>query len=86
MNKKIIAIIFALVAAIFYSISTPFSKIMLEDVSYTIMAAFLYLGAGIGMGTIFLFTKQYKCDNKLNKKDLPYTLGMIILDILAPIF
>ena len=86
MNKKIIAIIFALVAAIFYSISTPFSKIMLEDVSSTMMAAFLYLGAGIGMGTIFLLTKQYKCDNKLNKKDLPYTFGMIILDIFAPIF
>jgi len=87
-RKKITAIIFAFLAAVFYAINIPFSKVLLADVSPTFMASFLYFGAGIGIGIIYLFNRkrnQYK-DENLSKKDLPYTIGMIILDIAAPIF
>ena len=49
-SGKSMAVIMALLAATFYAINTPFSKILLEKVTPTFMASFLYLGAGIGVG------------------------------------
>ncbi len=52
------------------------------------MAALLYLGAGLGMTAVWLCRKalkQYDPALRLTKKELPYTLGMIALDIAAPI-
>ena len=51
------------------------------------MASYLYLGAGLGIGIVFLITKknQKEENEKFTKMDLPYVLGMIILDIIAPI-
>ena len=86
MNKgKIGAILLAVLAAAFYALSTPASKVLLGYVEPTMMAAFLYLGAGIGIGVMYLFGKRNDPAPKLSKKDLPYTLGMIVLDIAAPI-
>ena len=86
-NKKGIAI--ALLAALCYSISSPLSKLILNYLSPTLMAGFLYLGAGVCMLFIFLFrmifTKKIKREKKLTKKDLPYVIGMVVLDIAAPI-
>lgn len=51
------------------------------------MASFLYFGAGIGIGFPYLFYwKREKKEERLTREDLPYTLGMVALDILAPIF
>ena len=87
MNKKILAIIFAVLAALLYAINIPFSKLLLNKISPTMLASYLYLGAGIGIGILFLLTKQKRNDNseKYTKKDLPYVIGMIVLDIIAPI-
>lgn len=86
-NKKITAIIMALLAAGFYAINTPLSKLLLSHVPPTFMAAFLYLGAGLGVGIMYLFHfKNEEKSERLTKSDLPYTLGMILLDIAAPIF
>ena len=84
---KVRATIFAVLAAVFYALNMPASKVLLEKVEPTMMAAFLYLGAGIGVGILF-FVNRRKIDTAdlLTKDDLPYTLGMIFLDILAPIF
>jgi membrane protein len=86
-KPKHISIIFALSAAAFYAINTPLSKLLLDNVPATFMAAFLYLGAGAGVGIMYLFHwhKEDRAE-RLTKKDLPYTIGMIVLDILAPIF
>lgn len=81
------SVMMALLAATFYAINTPFSKVLLEKVTPTFMASFLYLGAGIGVGIMYLLnSKKEKNIEKLSKTDLPYTVGMIVLDILAPIF
>lgn len=86
-NKKVTAILLAVLAAVFYAINTPLSKLLLEYVPSTFMAAFLYLGAGFGIGFMYIF--HWKGENRserFERKDLPYTLGMIFLDIAAPIF
>lgn len=83
------AVFFAFLAAVLYAVNSPLSKLLLTDVSPTMMAAFLYLGAGIGlflMGTVQKLTGKKRKEQPLTKKELPYTVGMVVLDILAPIF
>lgn len=87
MSAKRLAIVYAVLAALFYAINTPVSKILLNNIPVTFMASFLYLGAGIGVGIMYLFHwKNEKPEERLVKSDLPYTVGMVALDIAAPIF
>ena len=85
-EPKMKATLFALLAASFYALNVPFSKQLLQKIPPTIMASFLYFGAGVGVGLMYLFHwgKEKKQD-RLAREDLPYTIGMVILDILAPI-
>lgn len=79
---------FAVLAAALYAINAPFSKILLHYMPPTLMAGFLYCGAGGGMCFIAFMRKLKKTEmkeTKLTKKELPYTLAMILLDIAAPI-
>lgn len=81
-------ILLALLAAALYAVSTPFSKILLDHLSPTLMAGFLYLGAGVGMLVIAFIRKRFRTEStesRLSKKELPYTAAMIILDIAAPV-
>lgn len=82
-------IFLAILAAALYAINSPLSKILLDYLPPTLMAGFLYLGAGLGMGIIALarkVTKKQQTEAKLTKAELPYTVAMIVLDIAAPIF
>lgn len=74
---------YALLAALLYALSSPISKLLLEFVGPTLMAACLYLGAGFGL-LLVKKTKKTK-EEKLEKKDMPYVVGMVVLDIIAPI-
>lgn len=88
MKTKHIATLFAILAAALYAINTPFSKLLLSHVSATMMAAFLYLGAGLGLGLCSLASKalgKNAIREPLTKKELPYTIAMVVLDIAAPI-
>ena len=88
MKTKNLATVYAIVAAALYAINVPFSKMLLGYVEPTMMAAFLYLGAGLGM---FVYSIVSKATGKitptepLTKKELPYTIAMVVLDIIAPI-
>jgi len=85
-SKQTYAILLALLAAVFYSVSIPVSKVLLGFAGPTMLAAFLYLGAGAGIGSLFLLRrKPGDRTERLSKSDLPYTIGMIVLDIMAPI-
>lgn len=85
-NKKAFAILLALVAAALYAVNIPCSKILLSYTPAAILAGLLYLGAGLGAGAVFLFNaKSIDRAKLLTKADLPYTIGMVALDIMAPI-
>ena len=47
------------------------------------MAAFLYLGAGLGMCLWLLVTRKSRArtEQPLTRRDLPYTVGVIVLDV-----
>ncbi len=89
MDTKKRAIIFAILAAMMYGVHIPFAKGILAHVSPTMMAAFLYLGAGVGLMGYRLLKKKWgrpEHTESLSRKELPFVLGMIFLDIAAPIF
>ena len=83
MKTKNIATLFAILAAALYAVNIPLSKVLLQFVQPTMMAAFLYLGAGVGLFVYGAAIKEK--GGKLTKAELPYTVGMIVLDIAAPI-
>ena len=82
-------IFLAILAAALYAVNSPFSKILLDYMPPTLMAGVLYLGAGAGMLVIALIRRargERGSEQPLTRKELPYTLAMILLDIAAPIF
>lgn len=88
MKTKYIAIIYAVLAAALYAINVPFSKVLLKQIEPTMMAAFLYLGAGLGLFIYSFISKSAKKEiaaKPLTKNELPYTVAMVVLDIIAPI-
>ena len=88
-SAKTRPILLAICAAALYGISAPVSKILLTEIPPTLMAALLYLGAGSGMLIVSIVSRSQKSEQKeakIAKEDLPYVLGMVLLDIAAPIF
>ena len=88
MKTKNIATILAILAAALYAINVPISKLLMEHTGATMMAGLLYFGAGTGMLIYVGITKALGKESKkesLTRKELPYTIAMVILDIIAPI-
>lgn len=83
------ATLFTLGAAALYAINIPLSKLLLQRVDETMLAALLYLGAGLGMLVTGLIQRRVARERPqaapLTRKELPYTVAMVLLDILAPI-
>ncbi len=80
---------FALLAAVLYAINSPISKLLLDRIPATMMAGFLYLGAGLGvfiMGVIQKAVGRKEKEQPLTQKELPFVVGMVLLDVAAPIF
>ena len=78
------AIFHAVLAAALYAVSIPFSKLLLVEVPPTMLAAFLYIGAGIGMAVLGA-VKKNRGEEPLKRSDIKYTISMVVLDIVAPI-
>ena len=88
MKTNKLSTIYAILAAALYAINVPLSKILLKNIDPTMMAAFLYLGAGLGLfiwATVSKIGKRPSSSEPLTKKELPYTISMVVLDIVAPI-
>jgi drug/metabolite transporter (DMT)-like permease len=88
MKSKSTAIFFAILAAALFGIGSPVSKLLLEEIPPTLMAALLYLGAGFGMLAMNLFrgwNRKERLEAGMTKKELPYIAGMVLLDIAAPV-
>lgn len=84
---KKLPIIYAILAALCYGISAPVSKMLLGELPPTMMAALLYLGAGLGMTAVNVFRKKEMKSKEapMTRAQLPYIIAMILLDIAAPI-
>lgn len=88
LKRNQIAVSYAILAAALYAINIPFSKLFLQKVEPAMMASLLYLGAGIGL---FLYGKSRdirrgEADrNRLTRKEMPYVIAMVLLDVVAPI-
>ena len=85
MTVKKKAIFYAILAAALYALNAPISKLLLIRIPSTMMAGLLYLGAGSGMFLMETIAKN-KQEQPLTKKELPFTIAMVVLDIAAPIF
>lgn len=82
------AVVLAILAAVLYGISAPFSKLLLFTLHPALLAGLLYLGAGVGMliwNTLQTRSRKQVTEAKLTKKDSPFVVAMIVLDIAAPI-
>lgn len=88
-NFKYKSVGMAILAALLYGISSPISKVLLTELPPMLMAALLYLGAGFGMVGISIYNivmNKEQFEAKMTVKETPYIIGMILLDIVAPIF
>ena len=88
-NEPARAVLFAVLAAALFGICSPVSKLLLADLKPTFMAALLYLGAGTGMLSVHMagaLRGKPQTEAKITKKELPYIIAMILLDVGAPIF
>lgn len=87
-KKQYFSIGQAILAAALFGISTPFSKMLLFKISPLFLSALLYLGAGIGMFVLDGIKRIYgieRMEARLTKKELPYVIFMVLLDVIAPI-
>jgi drug/metabolite transporter (DMT)-like permease len=86
--QKYLPVIYALLAALLFGINAPFSKLLLKEINPLFLAALLYLGAGMGMSIIYFLRKYHEhkpTEASLTKKEMPFVILMILLDIAAPI-
>jgi len=86
------ALLLAFLAAVFYALNVPFSKLLLDKIAPSMLAGLLYLGAGAGVGIMSLCRHPAERrlppeerEKPLTREDLPYVVGMILLDIAAPV-
>ena len=88
MNGERRPVSYAFLAALLYSLSTPLSKLLLVSMPAPLLASMLYFGAGFGMLLLRLTERSGKTGQKealVGKADYLYILGMITLDVAAPI-
>ncbi len=89
MNKSK-SVLYALIAALLFGCSAPISKLFLGEIEPIPMAAYIYIGSGIGL-VVFkiiqnILNKSEKSEAPLRKKDIPWLIGAIIFGgIIAPI-
>ena len=78
----------ALLAAVLFGASTPIAKGLLVGTSPQLLAGLLYLGSGLGLGTLWLLrrAKGTTPDAPLTRRDMPWLGGAILFGgVLAPL-
>lgn len=90
MNRKHIpSIIQALTAALLFGVSAPLAKYLLGEIDPLPLAAFLYLGSGIGLLGVKLYqhiTRQRNNEARLEISDFKWLAGAVIAGgVAAPI-
>lgn len=79
----------ALVSAILFGVSAPFSKMLLASIDPLMLASLLYLGAGMGLAAYHVFSKARGTAEReapLLKADLPWLAAAVAAGgIIAPV-
>jgi drug/metabolite transporter (DMT)-like permease len=84
---SMLPVIIAILSAALFGIATPFSKLLLNDMSPFSLAGLLYLGASIGLFPVVLARKELSSLRTLNRKNIRRLFGAITLGgIIGPIF
>jgi len=82
-------ILYALLAAILFGISTPFAKILVGEIPPVMLAGLLYGGSGAGLFAWMLLKKAARKANgiaHLTRQDAPWLAGAVIAGgIVAPV-
>jgi drug/metabolite transporter (DMT)-like permease len=69
-----------------FGVAAPFSKLLLSDLNYFLLAGLLYLGAAVGLLPIVLFPKHVKIGH-IDKGNVWRILGSILFGgVLGPVF
>ena len=92
-NRSTAPILKAIIAAALFGASAPLSKLLLGEISPTLMASFLYLGSGIGLYVQRLASRylrsvdtRFSDEARLTRNDLPWIMGAVLVGgIVAPI-
>ena len=80
-NPKIAGVGAAILAAGLFGASTPFSKLLLSNVSPILLAGLLYLGSGCGLSLLFVIRRARgsgPAEMPLLRKDAPWLAGAIV--------
>ncbi|MBU4189729.1 MAG: DMT family transporter [Candidatus Thermoplasmatota archaeon] len=80
--------VFIIISASLFGISTPLAKILVKDISPVALAGFLYLGAfaGLSLYSAVIKTESDKKAVSLERKDFPWLAGAILTGgIIGPI-
>ncbi|MCG2825701.1 MAG: DMT family transporter, partial [Thermoplasmatales archaeon] len=81
-------LVFIIISASLFGISTPLAKILVKDISPVALAGFLYLGAfaGLSLYSAVIKTESDKKAVSLERKDFPWLAGAILTGgIIGPI-
>ena len=75
----------ALAAALLFGASTPLAKLLTGDITPLLLAGLLYLGSGLGLGSLLLArhlrgqaTRQPTASLRIPRAELPWLLGAIV--------
>ena len=80
--------VYVLLAAGFYSLSTPLAKSLVGLTSPMLLAGLFYFGSGVGAGLLAVLTPKLAIikEDSLRKVDLPWMVGSVFFGgMLAPI-
>lgn len=88
-ERSLTGVSFAMLAAVLFGASTPFSKILLGKTAPVLLAGLLYLGSGIGLTIWSQFrshSKEGTGEAQLHRSDVPWLAGAILAGgIIGPV-
>jgi len=79
-------VLYSLIAALLFGVSTPFAKLLLESIHPVMLGGVLYLGSGIGLLIIRLARDRRWIATGITKGEWPWLIGAIAFGgCLAPV-
>ena len=89
-RASLVAILQALLAALLFGASAPLSKLLLREIDPISLAAFLYLGSGIGSWLLYAIQRAgnpgQMAEAHLSRLDMPWLSGAVLAGgVAAPI-